>query len=1459
MSIASRHGSNSDSVSLPSPAASLVTGTGPFEINPDLAARRQSALQSIDNVALRPWRRVVDCFLVHVAPRLYDQGQQLHWYNWLTDITTNQYSVWSVYARNKHKLSFHCASVVHNITMCAIRTCTSRRDTLDLRRLSTIVGLMRLQWGNTTSFRKHVAMLRHFSMDHLLDNKPMRSVYLVLSTETKHSYVGLTGRDEERLFSARVLEHLAGGESLPAAEKDQCKRLYTTLHNVGTHRFFFVPCDYEAASRAELERLETYWIRRLIPSMNTAKLPRSTRRKRHRPNAHKRRDFEPAQRVQMSDVNRTVIPRFSVNILTPEALAPVPCQIPHTKSGKEKTSASVSNLFRVFEHLEHKLTRGTTATVRLRAGNLALTQTTQLNRTFGRSRVELLHSECGAPRVAYRLKAFLRTMRKWKCENFTLRVVNVVRSSVRNSPHFIELYTAVRFRTSRAFTAIMREYGVRDLLKMWSCISHLKLESERKRGMDIVKVALRRFGVSPMPQTVLALPHRDDVVLHATRYLPNLIMDKMDIPAEYRRTLKSEFQVTPTSRPHMRDLLINYRKTAKAAPPTECTCELLREALHLDEAAFAANVVDGHLAIRATDCKHVDELLRCNLTTIPFTDGEGLKQELTSAVNQWVKSALPFVQQNSTFPIEFRNGMVEIFDPAEQGTPILASVTEERFARWHAEYNRVRTDKPNLFKQCHGTNFVNDVVRMVRVHAKDIDFDHWVNHPPIYQALCKALNLSTEYFSSPLNFNLCHKNYFSEHSIDRLFGSQGNAWTHRWDKSGTANPIYTVRDILKTLAMAYKFTSLYSKNGFVLTIPLWESKRDEYFHLLNHEYVHPLAVFDEHAFAFHHPRTSVDQQWFQAKPPRTAEWRVAIVLVRKEQLTAAERTALGDFYSLLDQLQFPRMSDTDVSLFLTQEGVRPLCEGAFESIALHAKQSKWTPTTTCPALSKSYVQLDVTCARFGLNTDECLATAVEKCQKTGVDVIRRHRTYVSAERMTEVRSLCKHLKNIATIFEIDKNSGCALFACKQFGVNGLNGTFRDDPHYAQLNGTDPKSILKQWRRTFNSKKWRRFGNWRGTQLPYCYAMPKNKDIRKWRPIVSYCVHPMRVVLQRAGRALSFMLKKCGAEHFTLHTTQEFVPTLKQIVSMMHTHGFDRFACVAGDIKQMYTELPHDFVLEAVDWLIQRAGAKTRRSHIAVPRRGNKGIHFGIDYNTADYVTFDFATLRDIVAFDLNNATFTQGETLLSQKVGIPMGSPMSPALAIIMCAYCEYRYLQRNNLQSVRPRVFGVRYVDDAYYLSGYHSSDPAGRERAQAALDDVVKNCYHKNLVVETDPDQTHICMLESIVDLSTPGELHASYWHKNAESIRTSGTQSFLKFQPFASFSPLASKKGVITSTFLRVRRASSDDKLALRGLGSIITELRTLAYPKSVITSVLQRMTHKYNDNFWGEAVNLLNDVL
>ena len=270
---------------------------------------------------------------------------------------------------------------------------------------------------------------------------------------------------------------------------------------------------------------------------------------------------------------------------------------------------------------------------------------------------------------------------------------------------------------------------------------------------------------------------------------------------------------------------------------------------------------------------------------------------------------------------------------------------------------------------------------------------------------------------------------------------------------------------------------------------------------------------------------------------------------------------------------------------------------------------------------------------------------------------------------------------------------------------------------------------------------------------------------------------------------------------------------------------------------MFTELPHDEISKAVAWAIDQMSK--RRHHVSIPKTGRGGARIGIPYLDDDsQVRMSFDEIMSIVKFDLDNCFFKSGNQILKQNVGIPMGSPLSPILALIICAFYEAKHkLSINNAYILE----GERYVDDALFLTGADLTIPGDLAVAQHRLI-MAAGSYHENLVLEPELDQTDFNMLESRV-LFKPGKYgEMSYNHKNAKFFSGEQETRLLKFQNFWSFTNPRAKKGVTMSTFMRIRKSASTDALAFPSLLGVCKELMYLDYPKSFFFSVCSSLNRK-----------------
>ena len=201
---------------------------------------------------------------------------------------------------------------------------------------------------------------------------------------------------------------------------------------------------------------------------------------------------------------------------------------------------------------------------------------------------------------------------------------------------------------------------------------------------------------------------------------------------------------------------------------------------------------------------------------------------------------------------------------------------------------------------------------------------------------------------------------------------------------------------------------------------------------------------------------------------------------------------------------------------------------------------------------------------------------------------------------------------------IDKNANQLALMCPAHYYHQLTATYAQDPHYAPAHKSAQQIIqlfklthdtyqplgISKWNQRVKglSKKRKRhkqpvceMDELEARQLlPYAYILPKHKDLKhKTRPIVSYACHPLRPMLQLLSRALTFLLLSLpdSIHHYTLWRTRDVCALIREfLASTRHTYAGQSYALLSccSDIKNMFTELAHEHIINSCQWLIHTA-------------------------------------------------------------------------------------------------------------------------------------------------------------------------------------------------------------------------------------------------------------------------------
>ena len=160
----------------------------------------------------------------------------------------------------------------------------------------------------------------------------------------------------------------------------------------------------------------------------------------------------------------------------------------------------------------------------------------------------------------------------------------------------------------------------------------------------------------------------------------------------------------------------------------------------------------------------------------------------------------------------------------------------------------------------------------------------------------------------------------------------------------------------------------------------------------------------------------------------------------------------------------------------------------------------------------------------------------------------------------------------------------------------------------------------------------RRGNLR-MQVAYAYILIKDKNTKKIRPIVSYRLHPYRKIFNIIARAISFMVSTIKIKHCNLEKCDDLKPTLEAFASKANRRfgQSTRFAYMIGDIKNMYTELKHNKIIFAIDWIIEKFKEITRlrQPTLSMPKHGTKGVYIGRTTTTSE-IFVSLSEIRKVV-------------------------------------------------------------------------------------------------------------------------------------------------------------------------------------------------------------------------------------
>ena len=323
----------------------------------------------------------------------------------------------------------------------------------------------------------------------------------------------------------------------------------------------------------------------------------------------------------------------------------------------------------------------------------------------------------------------------------------------------------------------------------------------------------------------------------------------------------------------------------------------------------------------------------------------------------------------------------------------------------------------------------------------------------------------------------------------------------------------------------------------------------------------------------------------------------------------------------------------------------------------------------------------------------------------------------------------------------------------------------------------------------------------------------------------------------------------NTRHFDLTRTQEYLDRIQEMEELGQVYGEETILVpISLDIKEMYTNLPHGKILDALHYVVaqMRAAKRSRTEHVRVPNDREERVGFGKSLNTIESKHITFKQMMELSEYDLRNTVFTVGTIMLKQEKGAPIGGYLSTVYAVAVCIKHENEFIE--SLGADAKYLSLMRYIDDITGAIAITMSDEESQVRARRTYTKLLRECYPSELDLKPEQIQDgNVRFLETITKYGD-NDVEVRHLNKNYETIMNEGEQTFLTVQHCRSYSSKTSKRGVIMSRMQIISQNCTTESGRFRAVAEFLTEMRILAYSKRFLRQACRGMYDKTDDGFW-----------
>ena len=281
------------------------------------------------------------------------------------------------------------------------------------------------------------------------------------------------------------------------------------------------------------------------------------------------------------------------------------------------------------------------------------------------------------------------------------------------------------------------------------------------------------------------------------------------------------------------------------------------------------------------------------------------------------------------------------------------------------------------------------------------------------------------------------------------------------------------------------------------------------------------------------------------------------------------------------------------------------------------------------------------------------------------------------------------------LVRVDRSPGRIMVLCRELWSSVQDQVFLQSPRYETVGlplASADVFYARQVRESFlaavaGADEWVGRSPVGGSSRPQCYWTVKQKSlissvahpVVKLRPIVTHCLHPLRITLKRVARALAVLVSE--ARELVLQQRPQHLPmwqlhsgSSEWLERLGPTMGW--WGCEEYDVADCFLNTPREAVMDAVGfWLLTTASCSRRQPCFAISKDGKKGDHRGRP-SSIHYWAITDAQLRAACAWDLLHNDLFEAQAgadfvVLQQRRGLPIGGHLSAAYVELVALKCE--------------------------------------------------------------------------------------------------------------------------------------------------------------------------------------------